>query len=430
MSQSNSQNPLQVGPISGIPSSGLPPGLKPEIQTEFGMGDVDSEALEMVRSAMGSNVQDTNYAYLVIVLFIAVGLLPLQQGIGDLGNDINQNADFQQLMTQFQSIYTYLESSPALANPPGAGPAQMPPGWDQTPAGAQKIQQLIDGVGGLYYGTGNGASTSPTWDQLYFTIRQPDGTYKHVYLFSNTPGNEGIIPSVAKIMTAFAQYFSVPLGSTDGIPGPKGVTAGSHVPGIYMMLFKDMQWSFDQSKSFVPSGPGGYDFAKAYGIENADGSITPSSFGTVNSSIAGAEDYFNNLQTIPTDYKGNQCKANTSLLTIINEPGEDPTQNVDLVIALGDMATTYWVTQNPTDPNSKPANQPWPGSVQAKGSLCDTLASSASNAQSSADKDNQSQMTTLQSQSQEITSEVQTGQSIQSTEGKSEASIVQNQKSN
>ena len=119
MSQAN-RNSLQDGPLSGLPPlPSFDPNSKPTIQKGFGMGDVDVEVMDMIKSAMSSNVQDMNYAYMVIILFIALGLTPLQMGIGDLGNNINANSQFQELMTQFQSIFTYLEASPSTAGRSG-----------------------------------------------------------------------------------------------------------------------------------------------------------------------------------------------------------------------------------------------------------------------------------------------------------------------
>ncbi|MBP9841185.1 MAG: hypothetical protein KBC64_02020 [Simkaniaceae bacterium] len=439
MSQAN-RNSLQDGPLAGLPSlPSFDPNSKPTIQKGFGMGDVDVEVMDMIKSAMSSNVQDTNYAYMVIVLFIALGLTPLQMGIGDLGSNINANSQFQELMTQFQSIFTYLEASPSMTGAPAGGPAIMPSGWQNTAVGAAKIEQLLNGFGSFFYGInigGGGDPSLPTWNDLFFTIRLSDGSYQKIPLV-----NAGVFNSnIMGLMNAFAGYFSLPQtwhqNTIPGGPGNPPLDPTTKVPGLYLLLFKDIQLKLDQSKSFV--SPDLSNLGEIYGVADASGHYDPASFGTVNSSIAGANDFWVQLQTCPVFFNGNQIPFNDSngaqypelgsmlYQTLTNNNGMPSNFNEQqLVIALAGMAQTYWVSQNPNDPTT---NLPWVGSAGAKGSLVDTLDSSAGNAQSSADKDNQNQMTQLQAQSQEITSEVQTGQSIQSTEAKSEAAIIQNQK--
>ncbi|MBP9841184.1 MAG: hypothetical protein KBC64_02015 [Simkaniaceae bacterium] len=436
MSQAN-RNSLQDGPLAGVPS--LPPfdpNSKPTIQKGFGMGDVDVEVMDMIKSAMSSNVQDTNYAYMVIILFIALGLTPLQMGIGDLGSNINANSQFQELMTQFQSIFTYLEASPSTAGIPPGTPAGMPPGWDTSTVGADKIQQLLSGFGSFFYGMGlgggEGGGNAPTWGDLYLTVRESDGSFQKVYITQNS--------NLMNFVEKFASYFAVPVGgcSFPGILGSSNtITPSFTVPGICLLLLKDLQFKLDQSKTFLTSDCS--NVGEIYGVADSSGNYNISAFGTVNSSIAGANDFWTQLQASPIDYQGNFCDYNNllhlyptqgipfayMLFDMCQYWGSPSSCYQDFVTVLGTMATTYWVSQNPNDPAT---NLPWSKSAGAKGSLVDTLDSSAGNAQSSADKDNQNQMTQLQAQSQEITSEVQTGQSIQSTEAKSEAAIIQNQK--
>lgn len=411
------------------------------------------------------NVEHTNYAYIVLTVFILFGLLPLQVNIGDIGNNVNQISKMQESMTEMQSFMSYVES--IVQGPDGTLPAN----WQTEGASIAKLQSLASSFYSFFY---YGDSSNPTLGDLYFLVRRPPsegGGYYKVYFFDG-PNHQGqnMNPEVLKLLQGLGEYFAG--GQEPSASGPQqmpgifnnGIFNGSdptqhfsptdRASGLMMLLFRDVQMKLDGLNQYLKPVSGStwddnaanFDFASAYGIEDSEGNIDPQALPQVNSTIGAAYSLYSTMMGVPQDAAKStdvspaqfgwlllywaQNKLDPQSIAPKDYPGwaqavDNPTK-IPLsafIDGIGYMAKQYWDSQNPTTAN-KPTDP-----NETKGSLLEMLADTAGTAQSTADNSSSNLMTKLQSVSQEMTTEVQTGQQIAQSEAKSEQYMVQSQKS-
>ncbi|MBP9841178.1 MAG: hypothetical protein KBC64_01985 [Simkaniaceae bacterium] len=377
--------------------------------------------LKLVAEVHNPQVNHTNYALSVLQAFIVISLLPLQVSAGGLAKEIQANSSFQQTMSQFQSFFTYIES---LSSTSGNG---LPPGWNNSAVSSTKLNQLYSQFYNFFYASNATAGASgvsgPTWNDLFFEVRDPTSPTGYVKVPLIIPGSTPpqFQPSIAKILTAFSAYFGEAEG--DSVPpilpsNANGINPNSHVPGVVLLLFADMQWKFDQSKNFVPKDAAGdYDFAAAYGIENKDGSITGSSFGLANSSIAAANSFWVQLQAYVPGLNGQGGYLGADLYSAANEainrPSSHNSRDYFETVDLPFVALTY--------------AQAKVSGPSATGGILGLLCDSTGTAQQEADKEGQDQITALQTLGQTMATQVQTATSIASNEALSEAQMVAGQ---